>query len=190
MKLFISTLGLTKKVVAIYSNIYVGCEACQSSSQHKEAGRGGIKSLISIDERPHVVDDKSRMGDWEIDRVIGKGHSGALATIVERKSSFTVSTRVDDKSAKNSYKAATIALLTPFKSAVLTMTGDNGKEFAYYEKMTESLQCDVYFADPYCSWQRGLNENTHGLLRQYWPKSTDFKKVSQSAVQDVIVNHQ
>jgi IS30 family transposase len=127
------------------------------------------------------------VGDWEIDLVIGKGHSGALVTIVERNTSFTVSTRVDDKSAKT-VTAATIGLLAPFKGAVLTITADNGKEFAYHEKMTESLQCDVYFAYPYCSWQRGLNENTNGLLRQYWPKSTDFKKVSQSAVQDVIVD--
>lgn len=162
-------------------------KAYQSRSKDKQAGRGFIKNRISIDERPHVVDDKSRMGDWEIDLVIGKGHSGALVTVVERKTSFTVSTRVDDKSAKT-VTAATIALLAPFKSAVLTITADNGKEFAYHEKMTESLKCDVYFADPYCSWQRGLNENTNGLLRQYWPKSTDFKKVSQSAVQDVIVN--
>jgi IS30 family transposase len=128
------------------------------------------------------------MGDWEIERVIGKGHSGALITIVERKTSFTVSTRVDDKSAKT-VTAATIALLAPFKSAVLTIAADNGKEFAYHEKMTESLKCDVYFADPYCSWQRGLNENTNGLLRQYWPKITDFKKVSQSDVQDVIIKN-
>ena len=162
-------------------------KAYQSRSKDKQAGRGFIKNRISIDERPHVVDDKSRMGDWEIDLVIGKGHSGALVTIVERKTSVTVSTRVDDKSAKT-VTAATIALLAPFKGAVLTITADNGKEFAYHEKMTESLKCDVYFADPYCSWQRGLNENTNGLLRQYWPKSTDFKKVSQSAVQDVIVN--
>ena len=162
-------------------------KAYQSRSKDKQAGRGFIKNRISIDERPHVVDDKSRMGDWEIDLVIGKGHSGALVTVVERKTSFTVSTRVDDKSAKT-VTAATIALLAPFKGAVLTITADNGKEFAYHEKMTESLKCDVYFADPYCSWQRGLNENTNGLLRQYWPKSTDFKKVSQSAVQDVIVN--
>ena len=75
----------------------------------------------------------------------------------------------------------------PFKGSVLTITADNGKEFACHEKMTESLQCDIYFADPYCSWQRELNENTNGLLRQYWPKITDFKKVSQSKVQDVIV---
>ncbi|AGH46948.1 integrase catalytic subunit [Paraglaciecola psychrophila 170] len=162
-------------------------KAYQSRSKDKQAGRGFIKNRISIDERPHVVDDKSRMGDWEIDLVIGKGHSGALVTIVERKTSFTVSRRVDDKSAKT-VTAATIASLAPFKSAVLTITADNGKEFAYHEQMTERLKCDVYLADPYCSWQRGLNENTNGLLRQYWPKSTDFKKVSQSAVQDVIVN--
>ncbi|WP_166426226.1 IS30 family transposase [Paraglaciecola sp. 20A4] len=162
-------------------------KAYQSRSKDKQAGRGFIKNRVSIDERPHIVDDKSRVGDWEIDLVIGKGHSGALITIVERKTSFTVSTRVDDKSAKT-VTAATITLLAPFKGAVFTITADNGKEFAYHEKMTEHLQCDVYFADPYCSWQRGLNENTNGLLRQYWPKSTDFKKVSQSAVQDVIVN--
>jgi IS30 family transposase len=162
-------------------------KAYQSRSKDKQAGRGFIKNRIGIDVRPHVVDEKSRIGDWEIDLVIGKGHSGALVTIVERKTSFTVSTRVDDKSAKT-VTAATIALLAPFKGAVLTITADNGKEFAYHEKMTESLKCDVYFADPYCSWQRGLNENTNGLLRQYWPKSTDFKKISQSAVQDVIVN--
>ena len=158
----------------------------QTRSKDKQAGRGFIKNRISIDERPPVVDDKSRIGDWEIDLVIGKGHSGALVTIVERKTSFTVSTRVDDKSAKT-VTAATIALLKPFKNAVKTITADNGKEFAYHEEMTESLECGVYFADPYCSWQRGLNENTNGLLRQYWPKSTDFKKVSQSEVQDVIV---
>jgi IS30 family transposase len=106
------------------------------------------------------------VGDWEIDLVIGKGHSGAGVTIVERKTSFTVSTRVDDKSAKT-VTAATIALLAPFKGAVLTITADNGKEFAYHKQMTESLQSDVYFADTYGSWQRGLNENTHGLLWQY-----------------------
>ncbi|MEH6453314.1 MAG: IS30 family transposase, partial [Psychromonas sp.] len=106
--------------------------------------------------------------------------------IVERKTSFTVSMRVDDKSAR-SVTAATIALLQPFEGAVFTITADNGKEFAYHEIMTEHLKCGVYFADPYCSWQRGLNENTNGLLRQYWPKSTDFKKISQSEVEDVIV---
>jgi IS30 family transposase len=141
-------LGLTKKVVAIYSNITWKDKAYQSSSKYKEAARGFIKNRISNDEWPHVVDDKNRMGEWEIDRVIGKGHSGALVTIVECTTSFTVSIRVDDKSAKT-VTAATIALLTPFKSNVLRMTADIGKEFAYHEKMTESLKCDVSFADPY-----------------------------------------
>ncbi|WP_435236853.1 IS30 family transposase [Psychromonas sp. PT13] len=161
-------------------------KAYQSRSKDKQAGRGFIKNRVSIDERPTVIDNKSRIGDWEIDLVIGKGHSGALVTIVERKTSFTVSIRVDDKSAK-SVTAATIALLQPYKKAVHTITADNGKEFAYHEMMSEYLDCGVYFADPYCSWQRGLNENTNGLLRQYWPKATDFKKVSQSEVEDVIV---
>ena len=161
-------------------------KAYQKRNKDKQAGRGFIKNRISIDERPQVVDDKSRIGDWEIDLVIGKGHSGALVTIVERKTRFTVSKRVNDKSAKT-VTAATIALLKPFKEAVMTITADNGKEFAYHEQMTKDLKCDVYFADPYCSWQRGLNENTNGLLRQYWPKSTNFKKISQSEVQAGIV---
>jgi IS30 family transposase len=158
----------------------------QSRSKDKQAGRGFIKNRVSIDERPQIVDDKSRVGDWEIDLVIGKGHSGALVTIVERKTSFTVSTRVNDKSAET-VTAATIGLLKPYQKAVVTITADNGKEFAYHEQVTAGLGCDVYFADPYCSWQRGLNENTNGLLRQYWPKSTDFKKIEQSEVKAVVV---
>jgi len=151
-----------------------------------QAGRGHIKNRVSIDERPKIVDEKGRVGDWEIDLVIGKGHSGALVTIVERATSFTVSSRINDKSA-HTVTLATIALLTPFKDMVLTITADNGKEFAYHELMTQALGAQVYFADPYSSWQRGLNENTNGLLRQYWPKSTDFKKVSAKDVSAVII---
>ena len=75
----------------------------------------------------------------------------------------------------------------PLKGTVLTITADNGKEFAYHERVSEALDAKVYFADPYSSWQRGLNENTNGLLRQYWPKITDFKKVSQKEVSSVIM---
>ncbi|WP_409439130.1 IS30 family transposase [Psychromonas sp. GE-S-Ul-11] len=87
-------------------------------------------------------------------------------TIVERRTRFTVSTRIDDKS-ENTVTAATLLLLKPFEDAVLTITADNGKELAYHEKLTRSLKCSVYLADPYCSWQRELNENTNGLLRRY-----------------------
>ena len=152
----------------------------------KKAGRGFIKNRIGIEERPVVVDKKTRLGDWEIDLVIGKGHSGALVTIVERLTSYTVSTRINDKSAKT-VTAATIALLLPFKEQVKTITADNGKEFAYHEEITKALSATVYFADPYCSWQRGLNENTNGLLRQYWPKSTNFKAIELEEVDAVII---
>jgi IS30 family transposase len=142
---------------------------------------GQIKNRISIDDRPDIVDEKSRIGDWEIDTVIGRNHSGALVTIVERATMFTVSKRVKSKRAEE-VTAATIALLRPFKALVHTITADNGKEFAYHEKISASLECDFYFAHPYHSWERGLNENTNGLLRQYFPKSTDFKKVSEKEV--------
>ena len=147
--------------------------------------RGQIKNRVSIDERPPVVDEKSRVGDWEIDTVIGKGHSGALVTIVERVTKFTVSKQVEGKTAAAVTKA-TIDLLKPIQDAVLTITADNGKEFAYHEEISEALDTDVYFAHPYSSWERGLNENTNGLLRQYFPKKTDFKKVTQCEVKRAV----
>ncbi|MDP0590033.1 MAG: IS30 family transposase [Candidatus Endonucleobacter bathymodioli] len=147
--------------------------------------RRQIKKRVSIDERPSVVDDKSRIGDWEIDTVISKGHSGALVTIAERVMKYTVSAQVDSKSATD-VTTATIALLKPFKDLVHTIKADNGKEFAYHEKISKALSADVYFAHPYSSWERGLNENTNGLLRQYFPKNTDFKKVTQIEVERAV----
>jgi len=146
-----------------------------------KTGRGQLKNRVSIDERPAVVDEKIEVGHWEIDTVIGKGHSGALVTIVERVTRFTVSQQVKGKSAK-AVTAATLTLLTPFKNLVRTITSDNGKEFAHHEKIAAELDCQFYFAHPYHSWERGLNENTNGLLRQYFPKSTDFKCVRNQAV--------
>ena len=142
----------------------------------KQAGRGFIKDRVGIEDRPPIINERGRVGDWEIDLVIGKGHSGALVTIVERVTRYTVTMRVFDKSART-VTDATIALLKPFKDSVLSITADNGKEFAYHKEVSKALDCDYFFADPYCSWQRGLNENTNGLLRQYWPKSTNFKLI-------------
>lgn len=147
--------------------------------------RGQIKNRVSIDERPQIVDDKSRIGDWEIDTMIGKGHSGAVVTVVERSTNFTVSKEVNSKCAED-VTQATIDLLKPYEAAVHTITADNGKEFAYHEKISEALTTDVYFAHPYSSWERGLNENTNGLLRQYLPKETDFKKVTSNQVQEAV----
>ncbi|MCF6231166.1 MAG: IS30 family transposase [Gammaproteobacteria bacterium] len=117
-----------------------------------KAGRGHIKNRIGIEERPGIVDKKERVGDWEIDLVIGKGHSGALVTIVERVPSFAVSKHVDDKSATTA-TAARIELLSPFRGAVHTVTADNGKEFAYHEEVAKALDTTVYFADPCYLWQ-------------------------------------
>jgi IS30 family transposase len=125
---------------------------------------------VSIDERPKIVEKKERIGDWEIDLVIGKGHSGALVTIVDRATSFTVSERINNKMAQT-VTDATIELLKPFNRAVLTIAADNGKVVAYHEQMTKSLSAAVYFADPYCSWQRGLKK-----IPMAYCGSTDLRK--------------
>jgi IS30 family transposase len=169
----------------LYKNLRRRARKYKVRGSNGKTRSGQIKNRVSIDERPIVVDEKSRVGDWEIDTVIGKNHSGALVTIVERATLFTVSMRVNSKRAKE-VTAATLALLTPFKGLVHTITSDNGKEFAYHEKIAAGLECDFYFAHPYHSWERGLNENTNGLLRQYFPKSTDFKTVPANAVKQSV----
>ena len=152
-----------------------------------KSARGQIKDRVSIDERPEIVDAKSRIGDWEIDTMIGKGHSGALVTIVERVTNFALAAQVNSKGADN-VTEATIALLKPIKDQVHTITADNGKEFASHDQISRALDANVYFAHPYSSWERGLNENTNGLLRQYFPKQTDLKKISQKEVEQVVIN--
>jgi IS30 family transposase len=169
----------------LYKYLRRGTRKYKTRSSNGKTRSGQIKNRVSIDDRPIIVDEKSRVGDWEIDTVIGKGHSGALVTIVERVTLFTVSMRVKSKRAKE-VTAATLALLAPFKGLVHTITSDNGKEFAYHEQIAASLECDFYFAHPYRSWERGLNENTNGLLRQDFPKSTDFKTVSAKAVKQAV----
>ena len=169
----------------LYTHLRRRCRKYQKRRGHGKTSRGQIKNRVSIDERPLSVDEKNDIGHWEIDTVIGKGHSGVLVTIVERVSLFTVSRRVNSKRAQE-VTAATIALLTPFKSLVHTITADNGKEFAHHEEIAKKLDCDFYFAHPYCSWERGLNENTNGLLRQDFPKGTDFKQVSAKEVNRVV----
>ena len=146
--------------------------------------RGQIKNRVSIDERPKIVEKKSRIGDWEIDTVIGKNHKGGLVTIVDRKSKLTLIAQVDRKQSIL-VKEATLMLLNPLKSISHTITADNGKEFASHEDVASSLKLSYFFAHPYSSWERGLNENTNGLIRQYFPKGTNFQKVTQMEVEKV-----
>lgn len=118
--------------------------------------------------------------------MIGKGHSGALVTIVELATQFTLVANLPNKSAE-AVTEATIDLLKPYASALHTITADNGKESDYYDQLTKESNAAVYFASPYHSWERGLNENTNGLLRQYWPMCTNFKQVSDEEVAAVMM---
>lgn len=148
---------------------------------NKYQKRGIIKNRVSIDKRPIVVANKVRIGDWEIDTVIGKRHKGVLVTIVDRASKFTLIRKVDSKHADTVTKA-TIELLSPLSGLVKTITADNGKEFAYHEQIAKELNVDFYFCDPYSSWQRGLNEHTNGLIRQYIPKKSKFTYISNQEI--------
>ncbi len=152
--------------------------------------RGQIRNRVSIDERPEIVEQKTRIGDWEIDTVIGQNHQGALVTIVDRVSKFTLIKKVDSKHAEV-VTEATITLLKPYLDKTLTITADNGKEFAGHESMTEQLNAAVYFAHPYHSWERGLNENTNGLIRQYFTKGSSFENITDEQVEEVMnkLNH-
>lgn len=135
--------------------------------------RGEIKNRVSIDERPKVVEKRHRVGDWELDTVIGKNHKGALVTIVDRCSLKTLIKKVSSKHA-SIVTATCIEKLKPYAAISLTATVDNGKEFAGHEEVARALGIDVYFAHPYSSWERGTNENTNGLIRQYIPKGSSL----------------
>lgn len=147
--------------------------------------RGVIPGRISIDDRPAIVDSRQRLGDWELDTIIGKGHRQAIVSLTERKSKLTLITKVTHKTA-DLVGQAVVRLLKPLQAGVHTLTSDNGKEFAHHESIADALHADFYFAHPYASWERGLNENTNGLIRQYFPKSYDFTKITDGAIQCVM----
>lgn len=147
--------------------------------------RGQIPNKVSIEQRPEIVDKKERVGDFESDLIIGKDHKGALLTIVDRYSSFLLIEDVKGKKA-NMVKKMTINALAPYKKWVHTITNDNGKEFTEHQKIAEKLQCEVYFAHPYSSWERGLNEYTNKLIRQYLPKNKPLDKLEQKYILEIV----
>lgn len=147
--------------------------------------RGQIKNRVSIEDRPIIVDNKIRLGDWEIDTVIGKNHIGAVVTIVDRVSKFTVIAKVPSKHSDIVTKAI-IESMRPYADFTHTITADNGKEFAGHEEISNALGIKIYFAHPYSSWERGLNENTNGLIRQYLPKGSSFDEVNNKTVRAIM----
>lgn len=144
--------------------------------------RGEIKNRVSISERAKIVEKKERIGDWEGDTIIGKQQQKAIVTLVDRASKLTRIGRVATKHA-GIVSQIMIDLLKPMKSNTHTVTVDNGKEFSDHERMAKVLGIKIYFADPYSSWQRGLNENTNGLIRQYIKKGSSFDDITHEKIQ-------
>ena len=169
---------------------FLRCQKVRRKRYGLYSRRGTIPNQISIDERPAIVDAKRRFGDWEGDTVIGKSHRGALVTLVERKSLYTVIRSVIHKTAA-AVRAAVVDGLTPYIDRVHTITYDNGREFTDHEGMASDLETRIYFAHPYASWERGLNENTNGLIRQYFPKDRDLRTVTTCEIEKAMdkLNH-
>ena len=138
--------------------------------------RGKIPNTTSIEQRPEIVEQRIRLGDWEVDLILGKGHQGVVVTLTERKSRFTLLRKVLSKQAE--LVAQAIIDLLNWIEHLKTITADNGKEFANHLHISRQLCIDFFFAHPYASWERGTNENTNGLIRQYLPKSRNLKTLT------------
>ncbi|HSF08485.1 MAG TPA: IS30 family transposase [Nitrospirales bacterium] len=161
---------------------------CQRHSRKRYgtySRRGHIPNRLSIERRPAVVERRSRLGDWEVDTMIGKGHQQALVSLTERKSRLSLIAKVARRGA-NTVATAVINLLKPLGLPLHTVTSDNGKEFAHHAIMVQALKVRFFFAHPYAAWERGLNENTNGLIRQYFPKQRPFTTITQQEIQQVM----
>ena len=144
--------------------------------------RGKLADCVRIDGRPDVINRRRRYGDWEGDTIVGLGRRSALVTMVERKSGYLRMGRVDSMRSEDTTRVAKRKLKDLPKNLRRSMTFDNGKEFAEHQRLSRSTGMEVYFTDPYASWQKGTNENTNGLIRQFFPKGTDFTQVSHREV--------
>jgi len=133
-----------------------------------------IKNKVSIDLRPAIVDNRKRCGDWEIDTIIGEDGKGAILTITERKTDFLLMEKMKNGKQAQGLANAAIRMLFAYRDTVHTITSDNGPEFAEHELIAEKLKAGFYFAHPYSSWERGLNEYTNKLIRQYVIKGSSF----------------
>lgn len=147
--------------------------------------QGVIPGRVGIEERPAVANSRGRFGDWESDTVEGAKGRGLIATHVERKSRYVRLGKLKDKTAATLSKATRQSLSDLPGRLRRTLTADNGKEFADFKAIERGLRLKVYFANPHSPWERGSNENTNGLLRDWWPKGTDFRRVTDTEVAKV-----
>lgn len=163
-------------------HLYLRCRKKRRKRYGSYDRRGQIKGRVSIECRPQVVERRSRLGDWEGDTMSGGVRSGGLVTVVDRKSRYTRLARVARKGAPE-VRAALRHCLGAMAAKTLTL--DNGTEFTDHSGIRSDTGAKVYFAHPYCSWERGTNENTNGLVRQYFPKGTDLASLSDAEVEAV-----
>ena len=156
---------------------HTGHRRAKYGAKHK----GKIKDRVSISQREKIVDDKSRIGDWEIDTIVGANQKGEITTVVERKTSLVKISIPTTKKAID-IESETIRIMSSLKSKIHTITSDNGLEFSNHKNISEALDCEHYFCHPYSSWERGLNEYTNGLIRQYIPKGTSFDSITSKYI--------
>lgn len=181
----------------IYQHIYADKRAggtlhthlrCQKQRRKRRGvfnRRGQIKDRVWISERPDIVETRTRIGDWEVDTVVGRKEKAALITLTERKSRLCRAVKVADRKADTACKAIQ-KVLSPLRAQVHTLTYDNGPEFSYHQAINRGLGSKSYFAHPYHSWERGANENMNGLLRQYFPKGRSMAKLSHAHIRNSI----
>jgi IS30 family transposase len=169
----------------LYKHLRIGGTKQRRKRRNSRDMRGTIKNRVGIEDRPSIVERKIRIGDWEGDTVVGKNHQGALVTLVDRKSKLTLIGKVNRYTAE-AVEQVIINLMELLPRRNYTLTVDNGKEFSNHESVAEALRIRVYFADPYSAWQRGLNENTNGLIRQYVPKGSDVRTLTDEQIQRIM----
>lgn len=136
-----------------------------------------IRDLKPIGHRPGVVNSRGRVGDWESDTIRGVDRQAGIATHVDRRTGYVVLAKLADRSAAT-FNQSTRAAFARHRLPTWTFTVDHGMEFAKFAELEAALNTQVYFAAAHCAWPRGTNENTNGLLRQYFPKHRDFRKIS------------
>jgi IS30 family transposase len=145
-----------------------------------------IKGRTSIEQRPEEANQRRRVGDWEGDTMYGGNRKGCLATFVERKYGFLVAQRMQDATAASLNEAAIRGLAHLPRELLKTLTVDNGKEFAHFKALEVQLGLQVFFTHPYSAWERATNENTNGLLRQYFPRKKDLSRLTDEELQKAV----
>jgi IS30 family transposase len=169
---------------------HLRCQRIRKKRYGCPSRQGQWPDRLSIEQRPAIVERRARIGDWELDTVFGKGHGRCLLSMNERRSRFTLLSKLPRRCPR-SLARASIRWLRKLGRKVHTLTADRGGEFALHKLIAKALKAKFYFAHAYAAWERGTNENSNGLLRQYLPKGKDFAAVSSAMLRFVMnrLNH-